>query len=65
MSSFVGRVRAQQSRLPTLDEDTAAVHHGRAWMTAGAGGALIAVDDQPFRPLRDDDLPPQCHAVAV
>jgi cyanophycinase-like exopeptidase len=65
MSAFIGRVRAQQPRLLTLDEDTAAVHHGRTWMTAGAGGALLAIDHQPLRPLRDDDLPPQCPATAV
>lgn len=57
-TSFVERVSSAQSRVLTLDEDTAAVHDTAGWMIAGAGGALLGVDGQPWRALRHDDLPP-------
>lgn len=56
--SFIERVRSAQPRVLTLDEDTAAVHGTAGWMIAGAGGALLGVDRQPWRVLRHDDLPP-------
>ena len=66
MSPFVERVRDEQPRVLTLDEDTAAVHETTSgWMIAGSGGALLGIDGEPWRALRNDDLPAGRGAAAA